>query len=121
MSPKVERARRACCACISPADAERYFDPPGERVAQEAGLPKDSYRVEECNLADLSSVKAFAETMAKEGLDVLVCNGAVYFPQATEPTFTKDGFEESVGVNHIAHFYLVEKLLGTLQKSDVGR
>ncbi|PSS06322.1 Protochlorophyllide reductase [Actinidia chinensis var. chinensis] len=51
-------------------------------------------------------------------LDVLVCNAAVYLPTAKEPTFTAEGFELSVGTNHLGHFLLSRLLLDDLKQSD---
>ncbi|GFS29798.1 protochlorophyllide oxidoreductase A [Actinidia rufa] len=62
-----------------------------------------------------------AERAAKRSgrpLDVLVCNAAVYLPTAKEPTFTAEGFELSVGTNHLGHFLLSRLLLDDLKQSD---
>jgi NAD(P)-dependent dehydrogenase (short-subunit alcohol dehydrogenase family) len=50
-------------------------------------------------------------------LDALVCNAAVYLPTAKEPTFTADGFELSVGTNHLGHFLLSRLLLDDMNSS----
>ncbi|KAF2314308.1 hypothetical protein GH714_025237 [Hevea brasiliensis] len=57
-------------------------------------------------------------TRSERPLDVLVCNAAVYLPTAKEPTFTAEGFELSVGTNHLGHFLLSRLLLDDLKKSD---
>ena len=49
-------------------------------------------------------------------LDCLVCNAAVYLPTAKEPRFTADGFEISVGTNHLGHFLLANLLLEDLKQ-----
>ena len=49
-------------------------------------------------------------------MDCLVCNAAVYLPTAKEPRFTADGFEVSVGTNHLGHFLLANLLLEDLKK-----
>ncbi len=54
-------------------------------------------------------------------LDALVCNAAIYLPTAKEPTFTADGFELSVGTNHLGHFLLANLLLEDLQKAPNGQ
>ncbi|KAK7302205.1 hypothetical protein RJT34_13087 [Clitoria ternatea] len=51
-------------------------------------------------------------------LDVLVCNAVVYLPTAKEPAFTTEGFELSVGTNHLGHFLLSHLLLEDLSNSD---
>ena len=38
-----------------------------------------------------------------------------------EASFTADGFEQSVGVNHLSHFLLVNLLLEDLAKSPTGK
>ena len=45
-----------------------------------------------------------------------MCNAAVYLPTAKEPRFTADGFEVSVGTNHLGHFLLANLLLEDLKK-----
>ena len=50
-------------------------------------------------------------------LHALVCNAAVYLPNQPGPTYTADGFEESFGVNHLAHHLIVRKLLPDLTKT----
>ena len=51
-------------------------------------------------------------------LDVLVCNAAIYQPMANKPTFTAEGFELSVGTNHLGHFLLSRLLIDDLKNSD---
>lgn len=46
---------------------------------------------------------------------------AVYLPVDPEPTFSADGYELSVAVNHLGHFLLVNELLGDLAKSETKR
>ena len=49
-------------------------------------------------------------------LDSVVCNAAVYLPTAKEPRFTADGFEISVGTNHLGHFLLANLLMEDLKE-----
>ena len=76
----------------------------GERAASEMPGTVD---VRSLDLADLSSVRAFAD--AWEGdLDILVNNaGVMALPQSQ----TKDGFEMQIGTNHLGHFALTNLLL----------
>lgn len=79
----------------------------GRRVA--SGMP-GRVEVRRLDLADLSSVRAFAE--AWDGsLDVLVDNAGV---MATPRGRTVDGFELQFGTNHLGHFALTNLLLAKL-------
>lgn len=91
-----------------------------ERAAKSAGIAKENYTIMHLDLASLDSVRQFVDNFRRSGrpLDVLVCNAAVYLPTAKEPTFTAEGFELSVGTNHLGHFLLSRLLLDDLQKSD---
>jgi NAD(P)-dependent dehydrogenase (short-subunit alcohol dehydrogenase family) len=63
--------------------------------------------VRRLDLADLASVRAFAD--AWEGpLDVLINNAGV---MAVPPRRTKDGFELQIGTNPLGHFALTNLLL----------
>jgi light-dependent protochlorophyllide reductase len=62
-----------------------------------------------CNLADLESVRLFAEDLRRSApdLDVLCLNAAVApSTRATQAKRTAQGFEEAIGVNHVGHFLL---------------
>ena len=63
--------------------------------------------VRRLDLADLSSVRAFAEELDGE-LDVLVNNAGV---MAIPERRTADGFEMQIGTNHLGHFALTNLLL----------
>mmetsp|Transcript_71567 Transcript_71567/g.215118 ORF Transcript_71567/g.215118 Transcript_71567/m.215118 type:complete len:270 (-) Transcript_71567:273-1082(-) len=79
----------------------------------------------ELQLASLASVKDFATDLAEllgaRGLDRLVCNAAVYLPTDPKPRFTDDGFEMSVGVNHLGHFLLANLLVDDMKKAKNAR
>ncbi|TMW68954.1 hypothetical protein Poli38472_001110 [Pythium oligandrum] len=62
------------------------------------------------DLASLKSVREFADSINKRGLQLfsLVCNAGI---QAKTKTTTVDGFESTIGTNHIGHFLLVKLLL----------
>ncbi|KAM7498731.1 hypothetical protein LguiA_023145 [Lonicera macranthoides] len=91
-----------------------------ERAAKAVGMPKENYTIMHLDLASLDSVRQFVDNFRRSGrpLDVLVNNAAVYLPTAKEPTFTADGFELSVGTNHLGHFLLSNLLLEDLKQSD---
>lgn len=91
-----------------------------ERAAKGAGMPKENYTIMHLDLSSLESVRQFVDNFrrSERPLDVLVCNAAVYLPTAKEPTYTADGFELSVGTNHLGHFLLARLLVEDLNKSD---
>lgn len=73
------------------------------------------------DLASLSSVKSFCEELIKENdpIDVLINNAGVM--SIKKRTFTDDGFETQMGVNHFGHFALTTLLLPLLEKSEHPR
>ncbi|MDQ1584145.1 MAG: hypothetical protein QOF36_2199, partial [Microbacteriaceae bacterium] len=78
-----------------------------KRGAAAAASIRGTVEVRELDLADLSSVRRFAEDWA-EPIDVLINNaGVMLVPQGT----TKDGFETQFGTNHLGHFALTNLLL----------
>ncbi|MGP9020954.1 oxidoreductase [Streptomyces sp. BR1] len=70
------------------------------------------------DLADLSSVRAFAETYPHERLDLLINNAGV---MALPYGKTADGFERQFGVNHLGHFALTGLLLPKLRAAPSAR
>jgi NAD(P)-dependent dehydrogenase (short-subunit alcohol dehydrogenase family) len=67
-------------------------------------------RLERLDLADLSSVRAFADGV--DSVDVLINNaGLMNVPFSR----TKDGFETQFGVNHLGHFALTGLLLDRIR------
>jgi len=73
-----------------------------------------------CDLADLESVSAFAKAIdeAAPALDVLCLNAGVSPSRsAAEPRRTKDGFEATIGINHLGHFALANLLQPLLSSS----
>jgi NAD(P)-dependent dehydrogenase (short-subunit alcohol dehydrogenase family) len=83
--------------------------------------PKAKVRFEKIDLADLSSIKAFAERMITSGqpIDLLINNAGVMTPP--KRLATADGFELQFGTNHIGHFALTAQLLPLLRKSSGAR
>nr|GEW42718.1 protochlorophyllide reductase-like [Tanacetum cinerariifolium] len=92
----------------------------GKRAAKSFGMAKENYTVMRLDLSSFDSVRQFVGNFKQSGqsLDVLVCNVAVYLLTAKEPTYTADGFELSVGTNHLGHFLLARLLLDELKQLD---
>mmetsp|Transcript_18536 Transcript_18536/g.55329 ORF Transcript_18536/g.55329 Transcript_18536/m.55329 type:complete len:474 (-) Transcript_18536:760-2181(-) len=116
-----------------------------ERVAQALEFPKGSYTIEEVDLRSLTSVKKLCSKLTSPiggapGFDCVLGNAAVYYPMLKDPAkfrigfhmagagalsanrmgsealVTEDGFEESVGVIHLAHFTMFNQLLPAVER-----
>lgn len=72
------------------------------------------------DLADLSSVAAFAEAYGRsqKRLDILCNNAGVMFAPRGR---TKDGFETHFGTNHVGHFALTGRLIGLMLATPGSR
>ncbi|MCE7065242.1 SDR family oxidoreductase [Dyadobacter sp. CY326] len=83
--------------------------------------PKAKVSFEKMDLADLSSIKAFASKMILKGqaIDLLINNAGVMTPP--KRLETADGFELQFGTNHIGHVALTAQLLPLLRKSPGAR
>ena len=96
-----------------------------QRVAQELNLDPSLFTIRSLDLASFASVRKFAkEVKAVKGgkpLDALVCNAAVYLPALPTPSFTPDGIEGSLQINHLSHFLLVSLLIDDLKKAKDPR
>ena len=87
----------------------------------QAEAPGATFRLESLDLADLRSVRAFADRYLASGapLDVLINNAGLMMPPTRE--LTADGFERQFGTNHLGHFALTGLLLPALAKSRAPR
>ncbi|HEX2128359.1 MAG TPA: oxidoreductase [Solirubrobacterales bacterium] len=92
----------------------------GKAKAAEAAIseatPGAALEPRELDLADLASVRRFAEEVAAahESIDVLMNNAGVMMPPRST---TADGFELQFGTNHLGHFALTGFLLERLGAS----
>jgi len=110
-----ELARRGASVTLAVRNTEK-----GERAATaiREAEPSAQVRVVALDLADLDSIRAFAEAREDIGLDLLVNNaGVMALPRRT----TKDGFEMQMGTNHLGHFALTGLLMPALEKGDDPR
>ncbi|MBS1124595.1 MAG: retinol dehydrogenase 12-like [Deltaproteobacteria bacterium] len=96
-------------ACRSVASGEQAA------AALRAELPSDAgpLEVAALDLADLASVRAFIQRFLSSGrtLDLLINNAGV---MASPLTFTAQGIESQLGINHVGHFALTTGLLPAL-------
>ncbi|MCB0632788.1 MAG: SDR family oxidoreductase [Lewinella sp.] len=72
----------------------------------------------EMDLSELDSVRKAAGEVLKTvpKIDALICNAAI--AQVPKQTFTKDGFESQLGVNHYGHFLLCGLLFERIEESN---
>jgi NAD(P)-dependent dehydrogenase (short-subunit alcohol dehydrogenase family) len=110
-----ELARAGATVIIACRNTEK-----GEHAAAQIArdVPEADLRVEQLDLADLDSVRAFAERLPEDRLDLLINNAGVMAPPRQ---LTADGFESQLGTNHIGHFALTGQLLGRLLAADEPR
>ena len=78
------------------------------RGASAAASIEGSTEVAELDLADLSSVRAFATAWGERPLTALVNNAGIMMVAEGR---TVDGFERQIGTNHLGHFALTNLLL----------
>jgi NAD(P)-dependent dehydrogenase (short-subunit alcohol dehydrogenase family) len=85
-----------------------------------AAQPSASVALRELDLADLGSIRRFAEAVRATCLELhLLCNnaGVMAIPHRT----TSDGFEMQFGTNHLGHFALTGLLLDRLLATPSAR
>jgi len=94
----------------------------GQDALQEAVRQSGSSAIELmlCDLGSLESIRQFARTFRErhDRLDVLVNNAGVVMVKRKE---TSDGFEQSIGINHLGHFLLTLLLIEPLKAATQGR
>jgi retinol dehydrogenase 14 len=85
-----------------------------------AKSPDAKIHIAHADLADLAEVLRMAASLNKllPRLDVLLNNAGVYM---TARKLSRDGFEMTMAVNHLAHFLLTHLLLPLLKKSAEPR
>ncbi|MEM9837546.1 MAG: oxidoreductase [Pseudomonadota bacterium] len=83
-----------------------------------AGIPNTT--TASLDLADLSSVRSFAKTVADDGqpVDLLINNAGV---MASPLSRIGSGWESQFAINHIGHFVLTQDLLPALMKASAPR
>ena len=111
----LELARHGASVVLACRSAER-----GEQALKTVreAVPDADVVLGSLDLADLASVRAFAEEHGQAPLDLLINNaGVMALPRRT----TADGFEMQFGTNHLGHFALTGLLTPALLKADAAR
>jgi len=105
---------RVVMACRDPQRAAPALE------ALRARVPRATAELMALDLADLASVRRFADEFATRHarLDLLVCNAGV---MALPLQKTRDGFEMQIGTNHLGHFALSGLLLPQLDAAAAAR
>ena len=106
------RGGRVVMACRSRDKAESARD------AILAETPGAGLRIVDLDLGDLASVRAAAEAVADEAIDVLVNNAGLMMPPLQR---TADGFEAQFGVNHLGTFALTGLVLPQMLEREGSR
>ncbi len=85
-----------------------------------AGLPGATLDLRQVDLADLESVRAFADRLIADQvqIDVLVNNAGVMMPPRS---LSPQGHETQFAANHLGHFALTGRLLGVLSAGTDAR
>jgi NAD(P)-dependent dehydrogenase (short-subunit alcohol dehydrogenase family) len=112
-----ELARSGAQVVLACRDPERGT---AAAAAIRAEVPDANISLQRLDLADLASVREFADVLGKEhdGLDLLVNNAGIMAPPRRE---TADGFEAQFGTNHLGHFALTGRLYEMLTARPESR
>jgi NAD(P)-dependent dehydrogenase (short-subunit alcohol dehydrogenase family) len=105
-----ELARAGATVVLAARDSRKAD---GARAEIASDVPSAQLDPRTLDLADLDSVRGFAEEVAKAhpSLDLLVNNAGVMMPPRQQ---TADGFELQFGTNHLGHFALSGLLIAGL-------
>ena len=77
-----------------------------------------SARAEIADFSSLTQVRAMADRLANQEIDIVVNNAGVWMNEASE---TEDGFELTWQTNHLAPFLLIQRLLPALLERPDAR
>lgn len=114
------RGHRVVLACRTQAKAEDT----ASRIRSELGRDDADVIPLECDLSSIASIDSFVRALKlsiEGGIDSLCLNaGLARNTEAKDVLRTKEGFELTVGTNHLGHFYLNHLLLSKVKK-QTGR
>jgi NAD(P)-dependent dehydrogenase (short-subunit alcohol dehydrogenase family) len=113
----LDLAEMGAMVIIHGRDAERTKNVAAE-ITESTGNPSIDFFV--ADLSSLQEVKNLSDTIHEnyDRLDVLINNAGVYMKQRE---LSKDGFEMTFAVNHLAHFFLTHLLMDLIQKPGHSR
>ncbi|XP_072910489.1 retinol dehydrogenase 12-like isoform X2 [Hemitrygon akajei] len=112
-----ELAKRGAHIIMACRDTEKA-DAAAKEIIEETGNP--NVVVKKLNLADIKSIREFAEQINNEQqqVNILINNAGVMMCPYLK---TEDGFELQFGVNHLGHFLLTYLLIDLLKRSSPAR
>lgn len=119
------KGHKIILACRTISKAETAARAIQESLSQSNSVGKDADLVPmECDLASLKSISNFvsklkASVLGENGqIDILALNaGLARDTNAKEVLRTQEGFELTVGTNHLGHFYLTQLALPLVQNN----
>jgi len=115
------KADAAAAACMEYAASASAVGPAGKPDFYAGRRAGGIARGAECDLSSLASVRSFVASRQGAQIDTLVLNAGLSLNVGDkEEQFTADGFELTVGTNHLDHFALATLLQPTLSKSALA-
>ncbi|MEZ5734853.1 MAG: SDR family NAD(P)-dependent oxidoreductase [Novosphingobium sp.] len=105
----VETARALAAHGAEVVGAARNLDKAQEATKALSERFGERFRLVELDLGSLASVRACADALIAEGkpLDLVIANAGI---MAVPFDRTVDGFESQIGVNHLGHFVLINRI-----------
>ncbi len=93
----------------------KYFD--------KAYLEKYLNLIDNIDLSNLENIQKVRDFLIKKkvSLDVVILNAGLQYTGAIYPKVSKQGFELTFAVNHLAHFYLVNNLIELINNKNESR
>ena len=79
--------------------------------------------IENIDLSDLENIQKVRDYLIKKNvfLDVVILNAGLQYTGSFYPKVSKQGIELTFAVNHLAHFYLVNILIGLIKNKKESR
>lgn len=113
----LELARKGATVWIAARNAQKSQQAQTQILR---AVPNARIQVHRLDLGDLSSIRSFAAEFngTNQPLDLLLNNAGV---MALPKAYTKDGFEQQLGINHFGHFALTGLLLPAILAAPAAR